>query len=154
MKVFCVLRLVILEVGVGDEYVKATPKGLSITLCHSPRNFIHITIRKRDSFLHMSLICLLVDQLDCDVSSERPAEILVVLTSHEMNPQRYVSACTTQDFISIHSKAHLVTSNVGVEWWTVPFVINASVLCEVRHDNEGGGMNKQEDVSDIASGLM
>ena len=71
-------------------------------------------------------------QCDGDLSCEQPWQSVIVPPSHQVGIHWDTSACTITSSIGIYLDTHLVTSRVGAEWRTVPFLFRCYVLGEIN----------------------
>ena len=78
-------------------------------------------------------ICQLVEQFDGDLSCERPWQVVIIPSFHEVSVQWDMSACTFIIPIGIDSKTYLVTFRAGVEWRTAPLLFEGFVLVVLWH---------------------
>ncbi len=115
----------------GDE-VNPPPTGSSLSTGHSCSAPMCCLVSEVKSLGMMVVVFSLVEQCDGDITSEWPLEMVVKLSTHQVDIARHMSTFTTPKSISIHPQAHLVPLRVGVESITVPCVIVPFVLLS-RH---------------------
>ncbi len=82
----------------------------------------------------MSTISSLIQQLDGDVTSERPLESAIKLSTHQANKARYVCASAITISISVNIQAQFVPPRVGIEPLAVPPESILLVLLKVSHN--------------------
>ena len=68
-------------------------------------------------------ILQLVEQAHFDGAFEGPLQIVVIVSLHQVNVHRHMSAFSFTESISIHFEAHFVPSKVRVHWITEPFFV-------------------------------
>ena len=74
-------------------------------------------------------------QLYCDFSMERPFEEIVILSSHQEDIHRHTCALPITIAISIYPQVHPVPSKVSIEWRRVPDISFLLMLFKVIHND-------------------
>ena len=121
LQVLAAYYYIIIKTVMGNESGKFVPTKGPLTIYH-PSTYIITVWWKWHCTCVVVLIFLLVEQGDGDLSCEGPWQVVIIPPFHEVGIHWDMSACTITSSTGINPDAHLVTSRVGVEWRTIPFL--------------------------------
>ena len=121
LQVLAVLVNFVYEILVTGELTNSPASCSSFSLSDTSTTFFSYIMIMRPRFpCEMLSILQLIEQADFDGSFEGPMQMVVIVSSHQIDKHRHMSAFTVTKSISIHTEVHLVPSKVRVHRITEP----------------------------------